>query len=384
MTLPLADTGRFAAPITTATSTSVKEPQRYPQLQILRGFAAVAVVADHVWHSPQGGGGVRDTLHVGDLADLAVMVFFCLSGMLMVLTTKSEIPGLKPAAFFLRSRVERIYPVYVLWLSILLGIVMLAAAAGSGFLSYKLDVATPSVVLRNYLLLPGLPDEDYGMFIGQAWTLVYEMYFYVVFAGCLLFSNGNRLLAILCVVIGCPVLVAWAADYQVDRLGWVNIAYLTTDPLVLNFLMGGLFGAWLGQRRRNDMDLPLAGKPGLQWTSVVVAFAVCMMPLPSRLSFVHNVGSVALLISVTFLVVGDARIVRGLRSLGDASYSIYVSHVIFAIIAYHAEIRLPLQRDVVGLMLVALSIGVGLLSYSLVERRMDKYLRHRRVRYSVG
>jgi peptidoglycan/LPS O-acetylase OafA/YrhL len=351
------------------------DKHRYPALQILRGIAASAVVANHVWHSPENGVGLRDILRIGDLAHLGVMAFFCLSGMLMVLTTRQATPGARPAALFLRARVERIYPVYVLWLSILLAMIVAAAAAGSGFLRHLWVRVWPDAVIRNYLLLPGLPGERNGMFIGQAWTLVYEMYFYVVFAACLLFFNGTRLLVALCVVIGVPVLAAWVTGFHAERLSWVNIDYIVTDPLVLNFIMGGIFGAWLKGHSRHSADLPLAGRPMPQWLFVAAALAISLAPMPFLPSFVHNLGSVALLIAMTFLVVRPNRITRALVYLGDASYSIYVSHIVFSVSAWQVERRLPLPTDAVGVLLTAMAIVVGCLSYSLFERQVTDRLK---------
>ena len=351
-------------------------------IQILRGLAATAVVANHVWRSPQGGLGLRDTLQVPYFAHLGVMVFFCISGMLMVLTTRQSAPGLGQAMRFMRLRVERIYPVYILWLTVLLALAALAAAAGSGFLSDKLDRASLEVIARNYLLMPGLPGENYATFIPQAWTLVYEMYFYVIFAICLALVSGRRVLLTLCAAIGLPVVLGYSLGYHADRLGWVNIAYIITDPLVLNFVMGALFGAWLQDRRRQGKALPLGDSALKQWALVAVAMVVCMAPTPEALSFIRNTGSILLLIAASFLVIRTSRIVRGLDFLGDASYSIYVSHVIFAIVAYQAETKLPIPRDVTGILLTALAVIVGCLSYKLFEQPVGIYLRNRRLRAS--
>lgn len=348
-------------------------------IQIVRGLAAIAVAANHVWLSPEGKPGLRDALHIPFLAYLGVLIFFCISGMLMVLTTPLAKPGLKPAARFLRLRIERIYPVYVFWLTVLLCMAGAAALSGYNLLSDVRREASAGQVIRNYLLLPGLPDEaPYRMFIGQAWTLVYEMYFYVVFAVVLLFFNGTRLLLALCVLIGTPVMVAAATGFQAHRLGWANIDYLVTDPLVLNFLMGALFGAWLQQRKRRGLPLPLQGKAPLQWAAIAISVAICCLPTPFHLSFVRNVGTLLLLMSATFLTVGDNSPTRVLRYLGDASYSIYVAHVVFSSVALSVISKLPLPRDIAGVLLVASSIGLGCLSYEIIERPMSAYFHRKR------
>ncbi|NJR77974.1 acyltransferase family protein [Sphingomonas corticis] len=78
---------------------------------------------------------------------------------------------------------------------------------------------------------------------------------------------------------------------------------------------------------------------------------------------------------MTFLVVRPNRITRALVYLGDASYSIYVSHIVFSVSAWQVERRLPLPTDAVGVLLTAMAIVVGCLSYSLFERQVTDRLK---------
>lgn len=140
-------------------------------VQVARGVAANLVVLQHLWQFELKYAGTRlpFAVHYGDLG---VDVFFVVSGFIMAAVAGRGIGALE----FLWKRAARIYPTY--WLAVL---IMLGAA-----------VALPGVVHENvgrvslwrcFLLIPPTKPQV----ITPAWSLVHEMYFYVIFAVFLVF-----------------------------------------------------------------------------------------------------------------------------------------------------------------------------------------------------
>ncbi|EKK7732625.1 acyltransferase, partial [Cronobacter sakazakii] len=135
-------------------------------LQIVRGVAAMMVVTNHLWGTVFGGifkynGG------------LGVDIFFVLSGFLMVFTQKETRGPIE----FLSGRIFRIYPMYIL-VSLPLIIMMV-------------EVNNPFKILSNLFLIPTFGQLQHRLANDPAWTLVYEMIFYVMFSASLLISRNK-------------------------------------------------------------------------------------------------------------------------------------------------------------------------------------------------
>ncbi|WP_286792582.1 acyltransferase, partial [Marinobacter sp. Hex_13] len=82
-------------------------------LEAVRGLAALLVIVQHTTN-------FKNT-HLGyylDIGKFGVVIFFCISGYLMIASARKKSPG-----EFLVSRFFRLYPMY--WVSIFLGIIVL-------------------------------------------------------------------------------------------------------------------------------------------------------------------------------------------------------------------------------------------------------------------
>jgi len=127
-------------------------------IQYLRALAACSVIFPHTSWTGQVGG------------QQGVDVFFVISGFIMMFVSTRESEPIE----FIRSRAIRIIPLY--WLA------TLATAL----------ISTPGWrhSLLSALFVPHI-DPNGGMYpvVLQGWTLVYEVFFYLIFAVCLCFSR---------------------------------------------------------------------------------------------------------------------------------------------------------------------------------------------------
>lgn len=117
---------------------------------------------------------------------LGVDLFFGISGFIMLVTTWDKPIG---PAEFMAHRIKRIVPLY--WLATL-SMVGLAVVAPALFKTLKWDAATLTeslLFIPHYSLsFPG----DIKPLLVPGWSLHYEMFFYVLFAGALLCKREYR------------------------------------------------------------------------------------------------------------------------------------------------------------------------------------------------
>ncbi len=297
-------------------------------IQALRGIAAVAVVLAHLG-GPDGfesrwlAGGYDWLAFTHGPGQAGVDLFFVISGLIMVVTTQHRVPGPASAREFLRRRVVRIYPIY--WVATLPVLALFLVSPGA----VNSSAENPPDVLASLLLLPqsGLPLLMVG------WTLTFEMYFYLVFALVLLLPRAGRL----------PALAAWgvltlalAAAFAGSGNPWLGTI---GAPIVLEFLFGAAVGA-LVVRKKFVAPL-LCTTAGLVGT----ATALGLGDFPGTW---YRALPVGLCLAVTVYGVvgleGRWRLTAPawLQKLGDASYSLYLWHVlVLSAVGRTVLVRLP-------------------------------------------
>ncbi|MEP7357911.1 MAG: acyltransferase, partial [Anaerolineales bacterium] len=146
-------------------------PNRLNTLQVFRGVAALLVVLYHatVYSQEQLGytflGGAFLFGHTG------VDFFFVLSGFIIYYVHRNDIGQPGQLRSYALKRLLRVFPVYWIVTGIKLALIIVVPTLAK---SYERD---PWVILKSFLLLPqvNLP------LIGAAWTLTFELLFYIFF-----------------------------------------------------------------------------------------------------------------------------------------------------------------------------------------------------------
>ena len=276
-------------------------------LQYLRAVAALMVVAFHATEKlgTMMGNDDGPTFTTGLVG---VDIFFVVSGFIMLATTRGKdvTPG-----DFARRRFERIVPLY--WL--LTSLVLVVVLARPGLLATATFDAAH--VAASFLFLPWQhPAIDAQLpLLVPGWTLNYEMAFYALFAASLLLPARLRVAALI------ATLSAAAFAGLFVPAGTMLAFY--TDPIIPEFVAGLLLASvW----RRGF---------ALSRTSAICLVGIGLLLLhlgsSSDLPRIVWAGVPALMI-VTGVVHADAgkdqAPLRLPMLLGDASYSIYLSHVI--------------------------------------------------------
>jgi exopolysaccharide production protein ExoZ len=278
-------------------------------VQALRAVAALLVVLLHAFET---WGERVDPVAPGvswDNGAAGVDIFFIISGFVMVISSRRLVD--RPGAWliFLRHRVVRIVPLY--WLLTTAKIVAVMVLGGV-VLRTSLDF---NFVAGSYLFLP--VTDSAGHFrpiLPVGWTLTYEFLFYLFFAAALALRVD-----VLRVII--PGLGMFAIAGLARTETWPAWTILF-DTIVVEFVFGVVLAKWtlLGFR------LPTA----IAGILVLVGFvSILILPMISENTRVLTWGIPAFAIvtgAVSLEPLVAPALPRWLLTLGDASYSIYLSH----------------------------------------------------------
>jgi len=337
-------------------------------LQYLRAVAALMVVAFHASEKFGRMAGTDDTASF-TVGLAGVDIFFVVSGFIMLATTQGK--DVSPADFA-RKRFERIVPLY--WLLTLLvvavvlsrpGLLSTAAFDGAHFAASLLFLPWQHPVLDAHmpLLVPG-------------WTLNYEMAFYALFASSLLLPARMRVSGL----VGVLSLAAFAGLFVPAD----TIAAFYTDPIILEFAAGLILASiWRrGQPMSRTAALCLAG----------LGFLALYLGSGSDLPRIVWAGIPALMIVAGVVYADGAKERRPMRLpmlLGDASYSIYLSHVIVLPVLAKAWTAAGLgvagmQGPAFLVLALVASALAGAVLYAAVERPLMRHFAGRRRRKAVA
>jgi exopolysaccharide production protein ExoZ len=285
----------------------VTTPPTIRSIQYIRGIAAMMVVGHH---APQQVHGLNDwfPMFLDEFGSSGVDLFFVVSGFIMAITTRQS--NTTPIGFMSR-RVLRVVPLY--WL---LTLIMVACALIQPWLFNTLVIG-PDTLIKSLLFIPhystGFPEAIWPLLV-PGWTLNYEMFFYFVFALCLFLPQTYRTAALLVIMMFLVGLNIFFGPFK------SAVAASYTSPLLLEFALGVVIGE-LYATRRLKVFLPVA----------IFLFTLGCFILQMRK---HLPGAPYLpFAGAGLVVIGSLNIAffnlpnRWLKLLGDASYSIYLTHI---------------------------------------------------------
>jgi exopolysaccharide production protein ExoZ len=330
---------------------SIKARPTVHSVQLLRAVAALLVVFFHgqqafASHISQPAFPVETYLF--GFGAVGVHVFFVISGFIMVFTSRFE-DGFDSRKFF-RRRLLRIYPIY--WLCAALYVAAHALLA----LPYELSAAKTVGAL---MLLPG----DAAAIIGPAWTLSFEMFFYLCFG--LAMTAG---LARGIIVLACAFAVAVCLGLLLPAGG--SAWELVTDPLLLEFVAGAIIG-WLLVSGR----LPRRG--GAWFVALALIMFVAGIVLGyDRLPSVVMWGAPSALLVAGVVAweagQGSTRWVRQIGLLGDSSYALYLIHILVITLVVQAAMKQPWLAELEPAGAACLVSALAMLAAELLHRKLER------------
>jgi peptidoglycan/LPS O-acetylase OafA/YrhL len=334
---------------------SIATPIRLHHVQALRGVAAFLVLLAHLTQIESRTATAPMLPGQLEWGMMGVDLFFVISGFIMVFITREQTQGgVRHVPQFLFARMSRIYPLYWVVSAALLIVWIIKPA-----LVFSSSPNEPQL-LNSLFLVPALayPLLEVG------WTLVYEMMFYCLFALILLLPARRRPWGLL----------IWAVVLMVGNLSGAQnfgaTAFHLFSSLSLEFLAGAatalLYLRVTGSRMAAYGFIALGiigmgiwffigGAFDDQWPRVIrLTGPACALILGA--AWLDRHGAVAPPFAVT---------------LGDWSYSLYLTHILSLALLGRLWTLAGLNdlpAPILVIALVTASLIVAGLTYYLIER----------------
>ncbi len=278
--------------------------------QLMRFMAAALVLyAHHTYYYFER---IDPLFRVSTLGPAGVALFFMISGLVMVVSTRRIPLNGAGAKDFMLRRLIRVVPAY--WvattLKVLIAIVLPQLVLSNGFDFVR--------VLASYFFVPMFNDAGAVQpILGVGWTLIHEMYFYLVFAAALVLGLRPWVAVSAFIVVVCFTGFGWAPKNA--------SMVVATHPFNLYFVLGMVAGAAVCSKRYPKQ---------LRYAVSASMYALLVLNLfyPDSLApFIAQ--PVALLLGGTMLLAYDVRlpaVLRPLVKLGDSSYTLYLFHTFYS------------------------------------------------------
>ncbi|MEI7026098.1 acyltransferase family protein [Paenibacillus sp. y28] len=289
--------------------------------------------------------------------------FFVLSGFMLYYVFHQDFGKKEKFKAFLLGRLLRIYPVYWCILACIVPIYFLVPDYGVGY------ETQPWVIVKSFLLFP----QEHNPVLGVAWSLVYTVFYYLVFS--LLIGLppwlSRSLIALWLLITACAAL-------QIVRL----------EPFLLRFMFNAEFlkfalGAFTAHAIMNysfRFGLPAAA-------AGIIGFPLCWLNyayswFPLDLSVGYTVFSILTILGLSSLdQKKQITLPRFIHHLGSASYAIYLTNqpAISVLSKLFHAIHLPdyVSRPVSASLLIAGAILAGSLTHLFVEKPLTSQLKRR-------
>lgn len=291
---------------------------RIDSLQWLRAIAAYWVLFTHV----------LQRLHIQPFGyslsgQWGVDIFFILSGFIIFFTTKDGSDWL----FFLKKRILRIYPLYLICLS--------AYYLFSHF-SDGLDLSLMGW-LQNIMMMPFMDSIGYhSLVVGQAWSTCYELYFYAVLCILLMFKIRKIvILPVLVFLMFIGMLFSHVGAVTSFGFGRYLVSLIGARHIIMFCI--GIFlalcyknNAYICRKARivGEKIVNFSCEPAV-FVIVTILYLICIF---SRYNFLLSL-IVSSTVFALYLLGGSicersGRLNKVLVYLGDISFSVYLVHAL--------------------------------------------------------
>lgn len=285
-------------------------------VQALRFIAAAMVLIGHLEDSLRRGR-IEGTDAVVDPTMISwhagVDIFFIVSGFIMYLTSIDAFGEKDSPQRFLQRRIVRVVPLYWFFTSLMIAVILLMPG------KVVHDDLDPGHLIGSYFFIPWpRADGDVQPLLSVGWTLNFEMLFYLAFALALMLPRRAGLTALV------GGFIALVLIGQTFPLSWPLGTWC--QPIILEFLFGiGIAHLYVrGVRFNGAVRLAL------------IAAGFGLLSLGNVLELKGVVGrwllwgGPSVLIAAGFILGNDWKagwLTRALKLGGDASYSLYLSHL---------------------------------------------------------
>ncbi|MDP9526173.1 acyltransferase family protein [Pseudomonas protegens] len=298
----------------------MSQPDKMENITLIRGVAASLVLVIHSFLFLGYSQPYSSNIY---LTSIGVDIFFILSGFIMTLAHWDDFDrGASTVVTFLKKRIVRIYPMYFIVTAVTSAVLFAAPQ-----LFHSMEYSN-ILLFKSLLFMPLLVETSPIFVIAVAWTLSYEILFYLIFAACLLLKRRNGLITIVC------ALSIWALTGVLTKP--INpVADMILSTLPIEFIAGVLLCAYY------KSALPPLPKKTTNLTAIlIIAVAISLFgaaqyqiqgtPLGDNKRALYYITPALLIFALLFTIKlpSNLWINRTINLVGDASYSIYLTHLL--------------------------------------------------------
>lgn len=287
-------------------------------IQFLRFIAIILVIYSHSYDRLQRYLHMSDDsiyAHMAFLGRSGVDLFFVISGFIMAyITTESVKKDNFNFNRFMKKRCIRIVPMYWIVSSVVLCLLI-----------YKPDffynTSTDFLhTVGSFLFFPvASPDDKFAPVLGVGWTLNLEMYFYLVLALFILFFKRSYFMySLLFIAICCTV--GYIVGHRENNYLYASL----TNPILFEFFFGLIaFDFFSKKKLKTKFSLLLL------LTCIIFLVFSCYKQWPDELRFLYWGITYSLFLIAIISFEGKIKFPRVTLILGDASYTLYLTHYFF-------------------------------------------------------
>ncbi|MGR3317353.1 MAG: acyltransferase family protein [Candidatus Anammoxibacter sp.] len=341
--------------------------KKIENIQAIRGIATLFVVFYHIMETEQRFAYSNTILPVFlKICASGVDLFFIVSGFVIVAVTRGKFQCFGETLQFLYNRATRVYSLYWIYTGLLMVFFLLPPEM---FSRSREDVN----ILKSFLLLP----QANVPLLVVAWTIVHEMYFYGAFAILLMLPEKHfiKLLAVWSfLVIAASVIFQGTSNSNFDAT-----MHIISHPLTMEFIAGCLIAKMI-----------YAGIRAYGLTSLIIGIFLLAvnhllvtdmtMERWDRLFFYGLPSALIVYGVIAIELESETMAPKFLRYLGDASYSIYLSHYLILPVIGRIWIAIVERTHIDNsgyadnilavsvMVLTVLAVGIG--SYRFIETPM--------------
>ncbi len=339
-------------------------------IQFLRAFAALAVVFYHtsIQYFAAGGSTSGNIFsYMSQVGYAGVDVFFVISGYIMWITTKN-VHGLSGFKNFVYGRLTRIYLGYWPFFFFLLLVYY------NGSLLDNFDL------LGSFLLTVSSTNK---LLLQVAWTLQYELYFYLSFS-LLLFFSREKFINILFFVFILIVAVQLFGIFHLDIYAKENLPGTSSfytfwfSPFCIEFLLGCFVGYYFEHRHIKSLFLTFCIISILFVLTMVYQNNYIDGTLASGYDVPQRVllfGTISMLLLAALVELNSRNIIifpKLSLLLGGASYSLYLSHNIILLLISAIGIRTAIKnfgahQELLMLLIIFIILLFSVWYYKFIE-----------------
>jgi exopolysaccharide production protein ExoZ len=338
-------------------------------LQILRGLAALFVVVLHAQYDAATLAAQFSSPFSSPFAfpwTAGVDLFFVISGFIMAHTATPLFQQAGGAWHFLKRRLIRIVPLYWGVTTLYVMIALLQPQV----LNKGLDSAW--FIAASYFFIPvARPDGLMQPVYSLGWTLNYEMFFYLCFAGALLFKR-DKPRTLLGLALALMALTGIGALFTLPQ----PLAFWA-HPLILEFV----FGMMIGLMHQRGLRLQQTAS----WFLMLLGFGLlfydasrldALITLPVFIA--HGLPASLLVMAATLKAKPQQPPIslgaRFMVALGDASYALYLLHPFMIRLLREIVSRFQLFPLISGWIFVICAMISAIVLALLVHHRIEKPL----------